>query len=235
MDPVDNMNVLNGYNRMNMWGNQDNIFSNKNGISRTSPAISRKKEDSFDTQGKIPESLETKDGLNKISEQYTIIDKGKDLTIIEKLEVRELEQLDRSVRQHEQMHLQTARDIAVGGADFKYKRGPDGEKYAVNGEVDIDASSVSGDTRATIEKAVKVQNTALAPSDPSPKDLRAASQARIMEAKAYRKLSREQQNEEQMKSDAQQQGEIPLPAGYNVYQTTVERQENLFNILDLFA
>ena len=51
MDPVDNMNVLNGYNRMNMWGNQDNIFSNKNGISRTSPVISREQEDSFDTQG----------------------------------------------------------------------------------------------------------------------------------------------------------------------------------------
>lgn len=235
MDPVDNMNVLNGFPRMNMRGNQDIIFTNKNGISNTSPAVNRVKEDSPVTRGKIPESLETKDALNRISEQFSVVDKGKELTIIERLEVRELEQLDRSVRQHEKTHLQTARDIAVGGADFRYKRGPDGKKYAVNGEVDIDASAVSGDTRATIEKAIKVQNTALAPSDPSPKDLRAASQARIMEAKAYRKLSREQQSEEQFKSNAQQPGEIPLSSGYNVYQTTVQRQENLYNILDLFA
>jgi hypothetical protein len=235
MNPVDNINVLNGFTRMNIQGNRDIIFSNKNGISKTSPAVTQVKEEIPDNLGNPPESLEAKDALNKISKQFSIVDKGKELTVIEKLEVRELEQLERSVRQHERAHLQTARDIAVGGVDFKYKRGPDGQKYVVNGEVDIDASSVSGNTRATIEKALKVQNSALAPSDPSPKDLRAAAQARIMEAKAYRKLSREQQNEEKINSNSQKPGEIPFSTGYNVYQTSVERQENLFNILDLFA
>ncbi|MCP5103293.1 MAG: hypothetical protein GY950_07940 [bacterium] len=51
---------------------------------------------------------------------------GNELTIKEKLEVKSMEQQERSVRQHEQAHLRSARDLTVGGASFDYKRGPDG-------------------------------------------------------------------------------------------------------------
>lgn len=230
------MNVFNGLFPARTPGNPDpSLPPGENGISRTSPAVVRLKKDNPTTQQGTIEPLETKDVLNRIADRYSEVDKGKELTINEKLEVRELKQQERSVREHERAHLRVARDLAVGGPGFQFKRGPDGQKYAVHGEVDIDASSVSGDTRSSIDKYLKVQNAALAPSTPSSQDLRAATQARIMEAKAYRKLSREQANEDQLKADQRQPGEIPPPPGFNMYQTNMNRQENLYTILDLFA
>lgn len=233
---VDKMNVFNGLVSAKTPGNPNPpLATGENGISRTSPAVVRLKKDNPTAQQGTIEPLETKDVLNRMADLHSVADRGKDLTIREKLEVRELEQQERSVREHERAHLRVARDLAVGGAGFQYQRGPDGQKYAVHGEVDIDASSVRGDTRASIDKALKVQHAALAPSAPSSQDLKAATQARIMEAKAYRKLSREQANEDQLKSDQYQPGEIPPPPGYNMYGTTTNHQENLFTILDLFA
>ncbi len=117
-----------------------------------------------------------------------------ELTEEEKQKVQELKETDRKVRQHEMAHLAAAQGIAVSGASFEYKRGPDGVNYAVGGEVSID-SSREKDPEATIDKARRISAAALAPSDPSPQDRSVAAKARQMEASARAELAKEQQKE----------------------------------------
>ena len=102
-------------------------------------------------------------------------------------EIQQLEQLrvvDREVRQHEMAH-QIAGGAYTGGASYEYEVGPDGKRYAVAGEVPIDYGPVPNDPQATIEKMQTVIAAAMAPAEPSPKDLQVAAQARqyLLEAK----------------------------------------------------
>jgi hypothetical protein len=97
---------------------------------------------------------------------------------------------DKAVRAHEAAHLSAAGGIAKGGAQFTLQRGPDGNSYAVGGEVSIDASAVPNDPQATIAKARQVVAAALAPSDPSPQDRAVAANARQMEANAAAELAK---------------------------------------------
>ncbi|WP_246009163.1 putative metalloprotease CJM1_0395 family protein [Vreelandella nanhaiensis] len=98
--------------------------------------------------------------------------------------LEQLKQTDRDVRQHEMAH-QIAGGAYTGGASYEYEMGPDGKRYAVAGEVPIDYGPVPGDPQATIEKMQTVIAAAMAPADPSPKDLQVAAQARqyLLEAK----------------------------------------------------
>lgn len=54
--------------------------------------------------------------------------------------VSELKQRDAEVKAHEAAHLAAAGGIATGGASFSYQQGPDGIRYAIGGEVNIDTS-----------------------------------------------------------------------------------------------
>ncbi len=94
----------------------------------------------------------------------------------EQQEVQQLKSTDREVRAHEAAHAAVGGQYA-GSPTYTFKRGPDGQRYAVAGEVPIDTSVVAGDPQATIEKMQQVQRAALAPADPSPQDLRVAAQA----------------------------------------------------------
>jgi len=81
--------------------------------------------------------------------------------------------------------------LVRGGASFSYERGPDGQSYAVGGEVSIDTSP--GSTPAdTIAKAQQIQSAALAPADPSSQDRAGAAAAAQMEARAREEQSRQQ-------------------------------------------
>lgn len=91
--------------------------------------------------------------------------------------LKQLEQTDREVRQHELAH-QIAGGPYTGGASFQYEMGPDGKRYAVAGEVSVDYGPVTGDPQATIEKMKTVIAAALAPADPSPADHQIATRAR---------------------------------------------------------
>lgn len=90
---------------------------------------------------------------------------------------------DREVRVHEAAHAAVGGQYA-GSASFQYKRGPDGRNYAVGGEVGISTSAVSGDPRATLEKARTIRAAALAPAEPSAQDRRVAAEAAQMELNA---------------------------------------------------
>ena len=98
---------------------------------------------------------------------------------IEQAEIKQIDQLaqrDTEVKTHEQAHA------AVGGSlaqspSYQYEKGPDGRRYAVDGEVNIDVSTVDGDAQATLTKMQKVYAAAMAPVQPSMADIRVAAQA----------------------------------------------------------
>jgi len=123
---------------------------------------------------------------------------GGDLTRDQQQEVQQLRQRDAQVRQHEAAH-QAAGGQLTGPASFSYQTGPDGKSYAVGGEVQVSAHA--GRTPdETIAIARQVRAAALAPGDPSPADLSAASSAAQMEAQA------QQQKQAQQADSASQDG-----------------------------
>ena len=139
---------------------------------------------------------------------------GRELSGEDAKRVAQLKKRDREVRQHEQAHL-----AALGGgqASFSYEIGPDGQRYAVEGEVPVDIGAVPGDSRATIRRAQTVARAALAPSDPSAADRQAAARARSVELEARAELRAERTESSKPDGDgvsrAPRSGEIAgLPA-----------------------
>jgi hypothetical protein len=117
---------------------------------------------------------------------------ARELTDEEQAQIRELKQRDQEVRQHEAAHLAAAGSYARGGASYEYETGPDGKRYAVGGEVQIDTSPVPGDPDATIRKMQTVRQAALAPHNPSAQDRRVAAQAQATINKARGEKARKQ-------------------------------------------
>lgn len=116
------------------------------------------------------------------------------LTPEEQSTVAQLKQTDREVRAHEMAHLGAGAGVVRGGPTYSFQRGPDGQLYAVGGEVPIDASP--GRTpEETLEKARQIRAAALAPSDPSSQDMRVAAEASRMETEARDELAQAQREE----------------------------------------
>ena len=103
----------------------------------------------------------------------------------EKQRIAELKARDQEVKVHEQAHAAIGGQYA-GAPSYEYETGPDGQQYAVGGEVRIDVSEVPNDPRATIQKMQQVKAAALAPAEPSSADRSVAAQASrtLMEAQA---------------------------------------------------
>lgn len=104
------------------------------------------------------------------------------------LEIAELVQRDREVRAHEQAHAAVGGQYA-GAPTYSFKRGPDGQRYAVSGEVSIDTAPIANDPEATLRKMEIVRRAALAPSEPSAQDLRVAAMAQGQAAQARVELA----------------------------------------------
>lgn len=93
----------------------------------------------------------------------------------QKSEINELKQRDLEVKSHEQAHASIGGQYAAS-PQYEYTAGPDGRRYAVDGEVSIDISE--GTTpEETIRKMQQVKAAALAPAEPSAQDLRVAAEA----------------------------------------------------------
>lgn len=103
----------------------------------------------------------------------------------EQKRIAELKARDQEVKVHEQAHAAIGGQYA-GAPSYEYETGPDGQQYAVGGEVRIDVSPVPNDPRATIQKMQQVKAAALAPAEPSSADRSVAAQASrtLMEAQA---------------------------------------------------
>lgn len=113
-----------------------------------------------------------------------------ELTEEEQETVDELRARDAEVRRHEQAHAAVGGQYA-GSPSYEYTQGPDGNRYATNGEVSIDASPVPDDPQATILKMQVVKAAALAPAEPSAQDRRIAALADQRRAQAQAELSRQ--------------------------------------------
>ncbi len=131
---------------------------------------------------------ETKQGQNPATtDRLTLSKKAQQL--LQKLQAR-----DREVRAHEHAHMAAGGPYIKGGPTYTYKTGPDGKRYAVGGEVQIDTSPEK-DPEATIRKMETVKRAALAPAKPSGQDRMVAARASMEEQKARMELM-EQKREE---------------------------------------
>lgn len=143
---------------------------------------------------------------------------------------------DREVRSHEQAHTAVGGSYA-GAPTYSFKRGPDGQAYAVGGEVSIDVSPIPNDPAATLRKMEVVQQAALAPAEPSAQDLRVAAQAQVLAAQARSELAALQREEvaaaaaerkaEAQAREEQEQAEQEEPAASEVQQQSFDLTPNL--------
>ncbi|MDR0672071.1 MAG: hypothetical protein LBF93_00105 [Zoogloeaceae bacterium] len=119
---------------------------------------------------------------------------GEALSEEEQREVTELATIDRKVRQHEMAHMAAGGELITSGARYEYQQGPDGQRYAVAGEVGIDTSE--GRTpEETLVRARRIRAAALAPADPSPQDRSVAAAATQMEIRAQQEIAQNRQEE----------------------------------------
>ena len=140
-----------------------------------------------------------------------------ELTEAQKEQVIKLQQRDTHVRAHEAAHMAAGGSVVSGGASYTYQKGPDGKMYAVGGEVPIHVTK--GNTpKETLAIARQLRAAALAPSDPSPQDLKVAASAAMMEAKAMQEI-----NEEQLKA---------MKNGY-ITNSNVENNDNSKKLIDV--
>lgn len=116
---------------------------------------------------------------------------GEPLDEADQREVEKLRARDQEVRVHEQAHVAAAGSLYRGGPTYSYRTGPDGNRYAVGGSVQIDTSEAST-PEETITKAQQIRRSALAPKDPSSTDRAVAAKASRMEANARAELAEQQ-------------------------------------------
>jgi len=119
----------------------------------------------------------------------------KDLDEKAKAELERLKERDKEVKQHEEAHKRAAAGLLAVGPTYEYQVGPDGKKYAVSGDVQIDIAEVKGNPEATLRKAQQIKRAALAPENPSPQDKKIAAKATEMELKAKLELNEIKSND----------------------------------------
>lgn len=127
----------------------------------------------------------------------------------EKQQVAKLKQTDAKVRAHERAHAAVGGQYA-GAPSYSYTRGPDGQLYAVSGEVAIDIGAES-DPEATLQKASQVAAAALAPADPSGADRAVAAAAAQLRLQALAQIREEKRAEQEAAAEADRQVPETLP------------------------
>ncbi len=105
---------------------------------------------------------------------------------IEQIKVNEIIQTLKRIQQrvisHEMAHKAVGGKYA-GTVHYSYTKGPDGKMYVTAGEVSLDLSEEAS-PKETAKKMEIIQAAALAPSDPSPQDIRVAQIAAIKKMRA---------------------------------------------------
>jgi len=118
-----------------------------------------------------------------------------DLEIQQK--VSQLQSIDTKVRAHEMAHQATGGGFA-GAPSYTLEKGPDGKDYAVAGEVPIKIEK--GKTPdETISNMTQIKAAALAPSDPSPQDLKVAQNADMIASEAKQEQNSQNSDNETYK------------------------------------
>jgi len=131
---------------------------------------------------------------------------GQPLTPAEEQVIQQLKTRDREVKTHELAHLTSAGQYARGGPSYSYQLGPDGQRYAIGGEVPIDISKEKTPEQTLLKMQV-IERAAMAPADPSSADRSIAAAAAAMEAQARQEIQNAQadaiQKQGQSKTESQ--------------------------------
>jgi hypothetical protein len=126
-------------------------------------------------------------------------------------EINELKKTDRKVKAHERAHMAAGAGLVMGGANYRYQRGPDGKMYAVGGEVTIDTAREK-DPKDTVTKMQQVRRAALAPPQPSGQDRSVAARASQIEAEARAEMLKENAANAQSDDSQVASASNPMPA-----------------------
>lgn len=158
------------------------------------------------------ETQQTDSNTKNENTKETKTDKGKDLTPEQQQLVAKLKTRDAEVKTHEQAHRSAAAGISASAPSYNYETGPDGQKYAIGGEVNL-SFPMSSDPAENIKNAETMKAAALAPADPSGQDMSVAGSADKIIAEA-----RQQQAQEKTKN-SQSTGEDKSLNGQQAEQT----------------
>lgn len=158
---------------MRLSGGNSNTTLNAPRTLTSNPTLTSKKTTLKKTQQSLDSALPNNEKFKTQDISNVKIQSSKDLTIAS--EIKRMKSWEDHVVAHERMHM-LAGGGAVGAPSYVYKMGPDGKMYITGGEVTLYVPKA-----ATLEGSeVALQNlkkAALAPSDPSPKDMAAAAMA----------------------------------------------------------
>jgi hypothetical protein len=147
-----------------------------------------------------------------------------ELSATDQRRVDEMKTTDRAVRAHEAAHMAAGGNLVTSGASYSYETGPDGQRYAVAGEVGIDTSK--GRTpEETLIRAGQIRAAALAPADPSAQDRAVAAAAAQMASEARSEIARSRM-EESKAGGAEETGENESAASRTEHRAPAYDGEN---------
>lgn len=150
------------------------------------------------------------------------------LTDEEKKEIEQLKRRDLEVKSHERAHATTGGRHA-GAPHYQYETGPNGTRYATDGEVSIDLAEIANNPQATIDKMKQVYRAALAPREPSSADRSIASQAQQTITSARTDLTSLENSETKEESSQTQTMQTPQhKQNINIYKQADSTSKNTF-------
>jgi hypothetical protein len=171
---------INPYQNSNYWYQQDSSATSSPSSNSSKISDSSTPKGSQTNQSEETESVVVHlSGKAKVNQELS----EQELKLLD-----ELQKADTEVRAHEMAHVAAGGQYVTSGAQLEYRKGPDGKRYAVAGEVSIDTSPIPEDPAATVEKMRQVQRAALAPASPSSQDRKVAASASALAAEALSEL-----------------------------------------------
>ncbi len=160
---------------------------------------------------------------------------SQEFTASEKMEIEQLSKRDTAVRAHERAHISSGGQYIRSGAIFKYQNGPDGNKYAVGGEVSIDTSAIPGNPEATSRKMRVVRAAALAPIDPSPQDRAVATEATQLEAISRLEYAKEKIEARASSENNEDKQNITTTSTIDQYSQQTQDYEEPGSVINVFG
>lgn len=160
------------------------------------PTALNKSEQKEDTEKNvlISDEQKTKDTEDTKQTEKTTAKNDAEFSQAEKEQIADLKSRDAEVKAHEQAHRAAAAGINASAANYTYEVGPDGNRYAVAGEVSISFREGSSPEQ-NIQNAKAMKAAALAPAQPSGQDLSVARHADQLVAQYTKELSQIEDDE----------------------------------------
>lgn len=162
----------------------------------------------------------------------------------EEAQIKGLKERDTEVRAHEQAHAAAGGQYA-SSPTYDYETGPNNQRYAIGGEVQIDTAPIAGDPSATIAKMNIVRNAALAPAEPSSQDRAVAALAAKRIGEAQAELSAQVQTDasggpistdDTSSSDPEKTTTVSTGSGsFQPYSTGTEQPDSASNIINIIS